>query len=160
MLNQSFQFNTIISGVLGFGSSKSDVLVYFESNVYSAGDTVKLHIDANNSECKSGIKSFKIKLQRKIFGMTPEESYIASEYVKCSKSQEGVPANQKASMTVNVKIPKFNSELEVYNGLPNYLCSSFHGAAVSVQYYLRFFIKYQGLTQTGEGHCITMPIWI
>ena len=42
----------------------------------------------------------------------------------------------------------------------NYLASSSHGQLISIQYYLRFFVKHDSLAEWGEGHCVTLPIWI
>lgn len=41
------------------------------------------------------------------------------------------------------------------------LAPSVQGELMSIQYYVRFFVKYDSwLDQSGEGHCVTIPIKI
>lgn len=57
---------------MGIGSTESTTKVSFAKNVYEPGDTVKIHIECDNSKCSSKVKSFKIKLQRKWVGFVNE----------------------------------------------------------------------------------------
>jgi hypothetical protein len=52
---------------MGFGGSPSITEVTFDKNQYYIGDTARVKVVCDNSQCNVGIKSFKIKLKRKIY---------------------------------------------------------------------------------------------
>lgn len=52
---------------MGLGGSVSKTTVIFDKNQYYNGDTCNVKIICDNSQCSTGIKSFKIKLKRKVY---------------------------------------------------------------------------------------------
>ena len=52
---------------MGLGGSTSITDVFFDKNQYYAGDTCKVKLVCDNTNCSAAIKSFKIKLKRKVF---------------------------------------------------------------------------------------------
>lgn len=54
---------------MGFGGSTSMTEVIFDRNQYYIGETAKVRVICDNSQCNVGIKSFKIKLKRKIYAL-------------------------------------------------------------------------------------------
>ena len=68
----SVVMRTVVAGVMGFGKSECETTIYFEKAQYSPGEQVKFTLECDNSQCKIGIKNFKIKLQRKWIGLVGE----------------------------------------------------------------------------------------
>ena len=81
--------STTVGGI--FGKSESETTVYFEKAQYSPGEQIKFTLECDNSQCKSGVKNFKIKLLRKWIGFVGEVMSQKSEYLKVLKV-EGTPA--------------------------------------------------------------------
>ena len=58
--------NVKVGGVAGLGASDATAIISLEKLRFCAGETIKVHIDMDNSNCKKAVKSYKVKLQRKI----------------------------------------------------------------------------------------------
>lgn len=157
--NLEYTLRSEVGGMLGFGSSQSQTKVTFARNVYEPGDTIKLRIDCDNSQCSAKVKSFKIKLQRKWVGFAQDSQYKSSEYLKIVKLP-GVESYKQKSETVDFELPQFNQFYDSKQPYSKHLSSSVTGSLLSIQYYIRFFIKHSSMTEFGEGHCITLPVWI
>lgn len=64
----TFALNNKIGGAFGFGGSgECSSEIIFDRNNYAAGETVKVLIKCDNTKCKANIKSFKLKLKRKLW---------------------------------------------------------------------------------------------
>ena len=85
-----------IGGVAGLGSSEATAVISLEKHRFAPGEKVKVHIDMDNSTCKKAVKSYKVKLMRKIsclagkLGVTKpllaEENYLdAKKYDGCAE---------------------------------------------------------------------------
>lgn len=83
-----------IGGVAGLGSSEATAVISLEKHQFAPGEMVKVHIDMDNTQCKKAVKSYKVKLMRKIschagkLGVTKpllvEEDYLdAKKYEGC-----------------------------------------------------------------------------
>lgn len=55
-----------IGGFLGLGKTLSQSKITLEKDVYTVGDTIKVKIDCDNSQCNKDIAGFKLKLIRNI----------------------------------------------------------------------------------------------
>lgn len=69
---------TKIGGLMGLGGSVCKTTVIFDKNQYYNGDTCNVKIICDNSQCSTGVKSFKIKLKRKVYA-TGEKVSVYSE---------------------------------------------------------------------------------
>ena len=56
-----------VGGLLGIGGSRSVTQVVFNQQQYYPGDKCVVNLLCDNSNCSSAVKSFKIKLKRKVF---------------------------------------------------------------------------------------------
>lgn len=75
---------------MGFGGAICITEVAFDRNQYYPGDECRVKIMCDNSKCSVGVKSFKLKLKRKIFasgerisavGQRVNESLKQSKYI-------------------------------------------------------------------------------
>ena len=55
-----------IGGVAGLGSSDATAVISLEKHTFAPGEKVKVHVDMDNSSCKKAVKSYKVKLMRRI----------------------------------------------------------------------------------------------
>ena len=60
---------------MGFGGSTSITDVIFEKNQYYTGEQCNVRIICDNSKCQVGIKSFKIKLKRKVYAIGERKKF-------------------------------------------------------------------------------------
>jgi len=120
----SATMTTTISGVMGFGKSECETTAYFEKVQYSAGEKVKFTLECDNSQCKVGVKSFKIKLQRKWIGFVGEVMSQKSEYLKVEKV-EGTPAKTWLKRGFEFTIPKQNTPVTDASPIADCLTQSF-----------------------------------
>lgn len=73
---------------MGLGGSLSITEVIFDRNQYYLGDKCTVKIICDNTNCNSGVKSFKIKLKRKVFASGERASSYSdreSQVIKTSK---------------------------------------------------------------------------
>lgn len=150
--------------------------VTFDKNQYYAGDICNVYLSCDNSQCTSGVKSFKIKLKRKVFAMAKLTKDSDLETIKTSKylyqfkdTEHKCGPNMKVERTLTFKIPKIDPDLpsqifekhdEVQRAVINGLTGSHEGPALRVIYSLKVFVKHDTITQMGEGECVTLPIRI
>ena len=170
---------TKVGGVFGLGGSQSITNVVFDKQQYYPGEKVEVKLDCDNSKCSSAVKSFKIKLKRKIFARgsrtsTSDESDI--ELLKTSKylyqykdTRVYCGPKQKVKQTLSFTIPKldpdftndtFKCQNEDQMSLMKAMTGSFNGELFQVQYSIKIFVKHAGLITLGEGACVTLPIRI
>ena len=81
-----------VGGVAGLGSSQATAIISLEKLTFAPGENIKVKINMDNSKCKKPVKSFKIKLSRKISCFTGKPySYHAKpvlheiEYIEAHK---------------------------------------------------------------------------
>ena len=85
-----------IGGLAGLGASEAKSVITLDKLRFVPGEKIKVHIDMDNSTCKKAVKSYKIKLQRKISCMsgkkgnakpllTNEEYLVALKYDGCAE---------------------------------------------------------------------------
>jgi hypothetical protein len=158
-------------GLMGMGGhSKTEVI--FERNQYYLGQTINVKVLCDNSMCGTPIKSFKIKLKRKVFvnGLREKEpqSIKTSKYLIQHKDVDhGCGPKSKCERNLTVEIPlkdpdfpeMIDSKLnEAELGLASQMQPSRNGHLWNVIYSVKIFVKHDSLTQRGEGECITLPI--
>ncbi len=66
---------------------------------------------------------------------------------------EGVNQFNSKTISTMIRLPLFEANGE-------YLASSCVGQIMSVQYFIRFFVKHSSISEFGEGHCVSLPIWV
>jgi hypothetical protein len=77
-----------VGGLMGLGGSVSTCDVIFEKNTYYPGEQVNVKVICDNSQCTTGVKSFKIKFKRKVFAAGSRLSSFAERddmIIKSSK---------------------------------------------------------------------------
>lgn len=55
-----------VGGIAGFGGSESKSVISLAKKTFAPGEKIMVTVDHDNSSCKKAVKSFKIKLMRKI----------------------------------------------------------------------------------------------
>ena len=59
-----------VGGVAGLGSSQATAIISLEKLTFAPGEQIIVKFDMDNSKCKKPVKSFKIKLKRKVSCLT------------------------------------------------------------------------------------------
>ena len=92
--------NSKVGGFMGFGKTWSNSRVTLDRDIYTVGDTIRVTIDCDNSECKKAIDAFKIKLLRNIqatslLGTGGDGTRNANhqKYISIYKESEGAAAH-------------------------------------------------------------------
>ncbi len=145
--------------MMGFAKSDCETTVYFQKAQYSPGEKVKFTLECDNSQCKIGVKNFKVKLQRKWIGVVGDIISKKSEYLKVVKF-EGTPAKTWLKKEFTFVLPEQNTPLNDVSPISNCLTQSFEGDLLSIQYFLRVFVKHDTWSKGGEGDSISLPISI
>ena len=68
--NLSKTITAKVGGVAGLGSSQASAVISLEKLHFAPGENIKVKFDMDNSKCKKPVKSFKIKLNRKVSCLT------------------------------------------------------------------------------------------
>lgn len=66
VLNMTQSIKSEVGGVFGFGASSSITQVFVSQNEFYLGEKASVKILCNNSKCDKAVKSFKLKISRKI----------------------------------------------------------------------------------------------
>ena len=81
-----------VGGVAGLGSSLATAKISLEKLRFAPGEEVKVKFDMDNSKCKKPVKSFKVKLARKVSCLNGKSGTInmkpvihATEYLDTCK---------------------------------------------------------------------------
>lgn len=106
---------------MGLGGSVSTTDIIFEKNTYYPGEQVRVKVICDNSQCTTGIKSFKIKLKRKVFAAGSRVSAFAERddlIIKSSKylyqfkdTNTGCGPNKTVERTLSFNIPTEDPDL-------------------------------------------------
>ena len=75
------------------------------------------------------------------------------------KTARGCAAGERLQTTFEFKIPDKESSA-TDDPMTSVLSGSIAGKNISIQYYLRVFVKHNGLMVLGEGECISYPLRI
>ena len=68
--NLSKTITAKVGGVAGLGASQARATISLEKLCFAPGEEIKVKFDMDNSKCKKPIKSFKVKLARKVSCLT------------------------------------------------------------------------------------------
>jgi hypothetical protein len=142
-----YQGERKVGGYFGFRMQDTHNDLTMGSSSYAPGDTIKLHLAANNGGSKHSIDCFKFKIFRKISYKRMDKKIITSEYLNYEKV-DGVKKFERISKDFECPIPRF--EADGSTPLRGSTCSD----NFTVQYYLRFFTKVKSIFEVGQGHCI------
>jgi len=82
-----------------------------------------------------------------------------SEYLKSMKF-EGTPAKTWLKKEFQFALPEQNTPSNDVSPISNCLTQSFQGDLLSIQYFLKVFVKHDTWAKGGEGDCISLPISI
>ncbi len=106
---------------MGFGGSVSITEVTFDRNQYYSGDQCNVKIVCDNSKCNVGVKSFKLKLKRKIYasgerisavGDRVKETLKQSKYIYSHKDVDhNCGPKLKVERIVSFQIPLIDPDL-------------------------------------------------
>ena len=95
-------------GFFGIMGDQVRTSIFFEKNTFTPGEKLTVRIDCDNSSCSKPIKSFKVKLKRKISIkqnlVLGSQQFSASTYLVTSK-EEGCPAKEKCVREIELTIP-------------------------------------------------------
>jgi ubiquitin-protein ligase len=170
-----------VGGLMGLGGSTSVTDVVFDRNQYYAGDTCKVRIVCDNMNCSVAIKSFKIKLKRKVFASgelvsqfqdRDDQLIKSSKYLYQFKDEEAkCGPKSKVEKYLEFKLPEEDYDLpselpdgkemnETEKALLRNIQATTNGHLFQVQYTVKIFVKHDAMTQFGEGECLTFPIKI
>lgn len=186
-MSYTFNLQNKIGGMMGFGGSgECTSEVIFDRNNYKVGETVKVLIKCDNTKCKTNVKSFKLKLKRRLFvtcwsnwdvkkdiNSELQETHHASDYIVEVKG-EGCKKGEKVERVIEFQIPEFDvfpknnldikSRKELINPFSMKILREFTPSVYSkhlkVEYILKCFIKHDSFSEIGEGNPVYMPIMI
>jgi hypothetical protein len=141
-------------------------MITFDNNLYSPGDAIRVKIDCDNSQCGKVIKSFKIKLKRKIYiqigsGLLAS-TYKASSYM-CSKQVEGCASKETVQRELELVIPttdvqtlpkmsdfaKMGLEDPIQTTIHEAMTPTVASSMITVSYSIKVFVRHDALTQFG-----------
>ena len=79
-----------IGGVAGLGSSEATALISLDKLTFAPGETVQVHVEMDNTQCRKPVKSYKVKLHRKIQCFAGKANvssplFVSEEYVETKK---------------------------------------------------------------------------
>lgn len=94
-----------------------------EKNIYQLGETIRVKIDCDNTKSGSDVKSFKIKLKRKVdlWAQAGEQKFKIheSDYVASLKGS-GCKKGKKFECTLELEIPKNHTPTYVPKDLSDF----------------------------------------
>lgn len=152
-----------MGGLFGFKPSVCTTSVEINKNCFHPGEVIKINIDCDNTQSSNAVKSYKFKLHRKVHGVVNTDQgqlqIHKSEYVNAVKTPKGCPAGERLQETFEFKIPRKESSTSD-DKMTAVLSGSAAGKNISIEYYLRVFVKHNGLLVLGEGECCGYPLRI
>lgn len=150
---------------MGLGGKPSITDIIFDRNQYYTGDKVNVKVVCDNSQCNTGVKSFKIKLKRKVYiratrltGFNEQQTELlkTSKYLYQFKdTQHGCGPRQKVERNLSFDIPTVDPDLPdealaiKYNDndlpLVKTLTGSINGKLMTVLYSVKVFVKHDSV---------------
>lgn len=92
-LNLTQKLEIEVGGIAGLGSSQAKAMISLDKKSFLPGEKIRVNFDMDNSDCKKPVKSYKIKLMRRVtcFSgkkarplLTKEEYLVALKYDGCA----------------------------------------------------------------------------
>ena len=108
-MNIQQNLSSKIGGFLGIGKTLSKSQIVLDKDIYSVGETIRVQINCDNSECKKDISGFKLKLQRNIQAVSMMgEQKVANhqKYVSIFRDAEGASAREVKTINIDLPIPE------------------------------------------------------
>ena len=131
---------------------------------------MNITFDCDNSKCKKPVKSFKVKLMRKITcysekqGGKQQVSFKSQEYLKAIK-YDGISDKTKEKKVFEFELPQKDPNKEnLYNlnhdqrQIISQLSDSTINSSFQIQYSLDVFVKHQSKLEKGMGNQETFDI--
>ena len=148
-----------MGGFCGLGYAPVQTTYQIPKVTFQPGEEVDIALNCDNSATRLSVKSFKVKLFRRIETSVDHPGVknnfpVKNIYQFDSKNGrfQGCPARQQYQTTIRFRIP----ETETDRKTP--LCGSINTKFLKVAYELRCYVKHNGIFQKGQGNCITFPI--
>lgn len=160
-----------IGGIAGLGSSEAKSVISLEKHRFAPGEKIKVMIDCDNTQCKKPVKSYKIKLMRKISCLsgkkgvgkpllTNEEYIVALKYDGCLEKvrdqrtiEFDIPLTDKAFGTVDNLHPELRHMVKMFT-------DSSENSLYKIEYCVDIFVKHQSKLEFGMGNSVNFPIEI
>jgi len=157
-----------IGGVAGFGSSEAKATVTLEKSRFGPGEKIRVAIYMDNSACKKAVKSFKIKLARKItVGINGSPTPFEKEEYLNEIKYEGCGEKTKQNRTFDFELATDDKGVASIDNLHpdmrhmvKMLTDSAKNTQFQIEYRLDVFIKHQSKTEFGMGNKLEFPIQI
>ena len=158
-----------VGGVAGLGASESNTTVTLEKHTYAPGEKVVVRIDHDNTTCKKAVKSFKIKLMRrisclagkKVIGkplLTVEEYLEAIKYDGCAekvREQRAIefelPSYDKKTGSTDQLHPDIRHMVKLFT-------DSADNSLFKIEYLIQVFVKHQSKLEFGMGNSVEFSI--
>lgn len=141
---------------------------------FSANENIQIKIDMDNSKCKKPVKSFKVKLLRKITCLSGKSKAIAAkgdvrfqieEYV-LEKKHDGCAEKVRENRTIDFLLPAMEKKAQVDQLHPDLrhmariLADTSSNSLFKVEYVLDVFVKHLSKMEFGMGNKVSYPIQI
>lgn len=160
-----------IGGMVGIGSSMARSVISLEKLRFAPGEKIKVKIEHDNSECKKPVKSFKIKLLRRIQCFPGKKSalkpVITEEEYLAQIKYEGCAEKVRENRTIEFQLPVADQNYGSTNSLHPDLrpmvklfSESADNSLFKVEYELQIFVKHLSKLEFGMGNSVTFPIMI
>ena len=160
-----------VGGVAGLGSTPSTARITIEKLRFAPGETIKVNFNVDNTKCKKAIKSFKIKLLRRVQcwnaqGRKPgnKPALVHEEYLVSNKYEGGAEKTQ-IDKVIDFKMPEREKNVGTLNGLNpdmipmvKQLSESVECPLFTIEYQLECFVKHQSKLEFGMGNSLTFNI--
>ena len=158
-----------VGGIGGFGGSESKSVISLSKSTFAPGEKIQVSVDHDNSTCKKAVKSFKIKLMRRIYCLsgkkgvgkpllTTEEFLVALKYDGCA---EKVREQRTIDFSVPVADIKFGTVDNLHPELRHMVkmfTDSADNTLFKVEYILSVFVKHQSKLEFGQGNSVEFAI--
>lgn len=155
----------------GLGSSEARTTVNLEKLLFAPGEVAVVRIDHDNSQCKKAVKSFKIKLLRRISCMAGKKvvgkpALQVEEYLSQIK-YPGCPEKQVEQRAISFELPnidKTTGSADVLHPDIRHMVKLFTDSAdntlFKIEYVLQVFVKHQSKLEFGMGNFVEFPIQV
>lgn len=166
-LSKSLQVK--VGGIAGLGSSESKSVISLTKSTFAPGEKIKVLIDHDNTGCKKAVKSFKIKLMRKINCLSGKKEAIkplltSEEYLVVLK-YDGCAEKVRETRTIDFELPnadkKFGSVDMLHPDIRDMVkmfTDSADNTLFTIEYTLQVFVKHQSKLEFGMGNSVEFPI--
>lgn len=163
------QLEVRVGGVAGIGSSQAKSVISLEKLRFMPGERIRVKIEHDNSECKKPVKSFKLKLLRKVMCFSGKKTlakpvFFLEEYLM-QKKFDGCAERVRENRTIEFELPVAEKTVGNTNSLhPNLrplvklFSNSADNALFTIAYEIQVFVKHLSKLEFGMGNFVTFPI--